>query len=292
MIGVSVTIIGTGALGSSLARALHEKGIEVYSLFNRSTERLEELTKTIKPKYSASFPEAIGQLGDIIFITVYDSSIQHVANKLEDLSDNFPNKTFAHCSGTKPSAVLSSLKEKRASTAAFHPVQTFTFQSKPDDFRNIYFDIEGDEKATNLLKEIAEKLGADYFKISPRAKPYLHAAGVMASNYLLALMEVSAAIAEMGGIEKEKAINALLPLAQKSMENAVSAAHLEDALSGPVVRGDDETVKKHLELLRENPKIYRLYKELGEETLKLAKRGGRLTDVELSQLANLLKKDM
>lgn len=289
MIDKSVTIIGTGALGSSLAKVFDEKGIIVYSLFNRSAESLEKLNEKINPAYSGRFPENFDQLGDIIFITTSDQNIKNVADELAELNDEYPNKIVVHCSGTESSAVLASLKNKGASTASFHPNQTFTKQSKPSDLKNIYFDIEGDERAAALLKQIAEKLGAHYFEVSQHAKPYLHAAGVMSSNYLFALLRLSADIAEMGGLERQNVIKAMLPLASKTIENARAAKQMSEAISGPIARGDDKTVAKHLELLRKDSKIYHLYRELGEETLKLAKQGRQLSDDELKQLGDLLK---
>lgn len=288
MIEERVTVIGTGALGSLLAKTFSAKEVEVYSLFNRSSSTLQKLSSTIKPTYSADFPTEIGQLGEIVFITIPDRYILNGANRLANIDNNFSNKTIVHCSGTKPAAVLDSLKEKGASTAAFHPIQTFSSQSKPNDFTNIYLDIEGDKKAKAVLKKLAKKLEAHCIEVSAEAKPYLHAAGVMTSNYLFSLLSLAASVGQQGGMDRQKVIQAMLPLAAKTVENAQSAERLTDALSGPIARGDDETVAKHLNLLSEDSKLYQLYQLLGKETLEIAKQNGQLTAGEQKQLSELL----
>lgn len=270
MIEKRVSIIGMGALGTVLAGALYEQGVELYSLFNRSEEPLNEVASRIKPVYSGRFPESVDQLGDLIFITTSDDAIKLTTNRLTRLHDNYSGNIIAHCSGTETSSALSALQSRGASVAAFHPIQTFTARSDTNDFNEIFFDLEGDQRAVDCLKGIAEALDARCFEVNPQAKPYLHAAGVTASNYLVALLEMAAVIAEMGDIDRKTAVEALLPLAQKSLDHVRNSAELKEALSGPVRRGDDGTVQKHLSLLEDNQDIQQLYQNLGKLTLKVA----------------------
>lgn len=289
MISEQVTIIGTGAVGSLLAKALYENNVQIYSLFNRSPQPLQLLDKIVNPRYSATFPKTYDQLGDLIFITTPDHSIQKAANKLAELFDNFSNKIVAHCSGSQPSSALSSLQKKGAFTAAFHPVQTFTPQSNPSDFCGIFFDVEGDKTAVAYLKEVAGVLNADSFEISPKAKPYLHAAGVAASNYLVALLDTASEIAQMGGMERKKAVEVLMPLVQKSLDNIKRSEHLSEALSGPIARGDVETVSRHIKLLGTNNEIQQFYKLLGKRTLELAVRNKNYSAEKSNALAKLFE---
>ncbi|HLR77135.1 MAG TPA: DUF2520 domain-containing protein, partial [Balneolaceae bacterium] len=170
-----------------------------------------------------------------------------------------------------------------------HPNQTFTAHSKPKDFNHIYFDIEGDERAVAVLEKVSRILNAHYFQITAKAKPYLHAAGVTASNYLVALLSLSASIAEKGGIERKKAISALMPLTQKTLDNAKKAANLEEAVSGPIVRGDVETVAGHIKLLESIPEIRRLYKLLGQLVLEIVQNGEKESDETRQTLIKILQ---
>lgn len=283
----SISIIGTGALGSVLAKALPSTKFPVKSLFNHSQHSVDRLTNQLQVEHSGTFPQKIEELGDIIFLTVPDRNIKEVAEKLAALSDDFSGFAVVHTSGNYTSKLLSPVEKKGAVTATFHPLQTFTRTSVPSDFEQIYIDVEGDARALALLKEIADELHCNVLEIDPSAKPYLHAAAVMASNYMVALMESAGQIARMGGINQEQALQALMPLAEKSMENISAGGNLTDALSGPIARGDVATVKEQLEILKQNPDLGILYKQLGKQLIEIKKSstGG---DENLKTIAQIL----
>lgn len=266
----NVSIIGTGALGSTLAKALSEQSISIKSLFNRSEEGLADLAEIVDADLFESFPTSEEQLGKLIFITVPDDQIPHVVNRFAALGDSFENYFFVHCSGNSPADVLSILSDKGANVASFHPLQTITKTSPPDSFKGIYFNIQGDSKAVALLGNIAAEFEAKWFEVSAQAKPFLHAAAVMASNYLVALLKASGDIAELGGLDSTEVKQAMLPLVMESLRNA-SSSELSNALTGPIARGDIKTVGKHLKMLEQNPDLLALYKQLGKKALELSK---------------------
>lgn len=286
---IKVTIIGTGALGSVLAKALFAKGIAIYSLFNRSSGPLKNLAAEVDCSLTGTFPRNYKELGNLIFMTTSDQVIKNTAKNIALLNKDFSEKTIVHCSGTESSRVLSPLQKKGAKIAAFHPVQTFTPDSKSEDFKSIYFDLEGDEESKILLKEIAKVLGSHWVDISIDSKKYLHAGAVMASNYLLAVLDTAAEIAKMGEIKKSEAQKIFLPLAHKSIENAVAANNLSEPISGPVARGDTSTIAAHIKLLRQNPEILRLYKELGMKTIKLAEKKDSISTEQQKKLTKLFQ---
>lgn len=283
-----VSIIGTGALGSVLARALYAHGFSIAGLYNRSVDNIKALKEETEAKSSGHFPKTISELGDTIFITVPDDSIDSVAEQLSELSDNFSGYIVVHCSGSKTSDVLSSLKRKSASVASFHPLQTFTASSSPADLSGIYFDIEADEEAFQFLEELAQTFESQTLRIEPSAKPWLHAAAVMSSNYLLALLDVSSSVAEAGGLNKRKARKALLPLVGQTLQNSENVDSLPKALSGPIARGDIDTVQEHLTLLEQSPEILALYKQLGMTVVTMAKAGNKISESEQGKLLQLL----
>lgn len=278
-----ITTIGTGALGATLARALHKNGYFIKSVFNRTVSEAEKLAGQLGVELTGSFPASAEETGALVFIAISDDAIREVAFKLSDKIVDFSGKTVVHCSGNETSAILDPLKKLKAVTAAFHPLQTFHKNSGADSFNDIYISLEGDEKAVHLLSGIANRLGSKVLPITPGAKPYLHAAAVMASNYLVALMEAAGEISGLGGIEQQQARKALMPLAKTALENT-SASDLSAVLSGPVARGDVSTVEKHLKLLEHNPELLSLYKTLGLQTLKLARKNNRLTLEESEEL--------
>lgn len=286
----AITIIGTGALGAVLARAFSGAGFSIKSLYNRSNAGLKELQDEVAATHSGNFPNEILALGEVIFITVSDQNIGDVVRKMDQLSDDFSDRIVVHCSGTKSSAALNMLRDKGAKVASFHPVQTFSSSSVPEDLKNIYFDVEGDAEAVAFLKGRAIYWQSEILNISKDAKPYFHAAAVFASNYMVTLIAAASEMAVMGNIDEKTARKALLPLMQKTFENCAAADDPVDVLSGPVARGDASTVARHLALLNQNPRLKRLYKVLGHETFRLTKSGVNET-ADREELEKLLDQD-
>lgn len=282
-----VSIIGTGALGSALARALTRQDIQIKSLYNRKVESSQRLGEDLEVNTVGKFPQKIEGLAPLTFLTVPDGSIRSVADELAVLQNDWTDFIIVHCSGTEPAAILSTLADKGAHIASFHPMQTFTNLSGPSDFKGISFDMEGDSEALSVLKSIAERLGALTFKVTPKAKRYLHASAVIASNYLVALLHASEQVASLGDLDTEAVRNALLPLMRQSLENT-GKGDLPDALSGPIARGDVETVSRHLQLLKPNSNLLSLYKQLGRQALHLASRKKTLTSQQITKLEKLL----
>jgi len=284
----SATIIGTGSLGSALAKALFENNYTITSLFNRRLRKAESIAREVGAEYFSEFPESAEELGSLIFLTVQDSEIAHSVDSLCRISDDFFGHTVVHCSGSKEASLLEPLRNKGARVAAFHPLQTFTAGSGTQDFRNIYFDVEADDNTYDRLREIADNLGGQTIRITAAAKPYLHAAAVMSSNYLVTLLDMSGKIAALGGINKEEAMQALLPLVRTTIQNIESKSTAK-ALTGPIKRGDAETVRLHLELLKRDKHLLNSYKKLGLETLQVSEDNRGLTRQKRSEMYRLLK---
>jgi predicted short-subunit dehydrogenase-like oxidoreductase (DUF2520 family) len=270
-----ISIIGAGSLGATLAKALIEKGWPVKSVFNRTQQKATILAEKLKISISENFPSSLTSLGKLVFITVSDDAISDIAHRLSELSDSFKGYTIVHCSGNESAKLLHHLKQKGAAVASFHPLQTFTPESDTEDFNGIYFSMQGDPKVFTVLAEIAKHLGANTFKVNESQKSHLHAAAVFASNYVTTLLDASVEVGSISGLPPEQVKNALLPLVETTLNN-VSKQSFEQALSGPIRRGDVTTVKKHIALLSEDSELQNLYCLLGLQTLKLAKHADQL----------------
>ncbi|MDX1617147.1 MAG: DUF2520 domain-containing protein [Balneolaceae bacterium] len=268
---LSITIVGTGALGRTLAQALYRNGIAIASLYNRTPAPASELAEQLGAAATGIFPSAREELGDVLFLTVPDDAVEQTALELTGRIGDLTGITVAHCSGNLTSRALKAATDRGATAAAFHPIQTFTYESGPADFEGIYISLEGDDAAVELLTGIAGRLGATPLPVSQEAKPFLHAGAVMASNYLVSLLDAAGKISELGGVEPMVARRALMPLVRTALENA-SSGNLPEALSGPIARGDVHTVRSHLNLLEHNPGLLSLYKQLGLRALELARK--------------------
>lgn len=281
------SVIGTGGLGTALTKALSAREIPIKSVFNRSMNKAQKLAQELSINKCGDFPSTIEELGDLVFITVADRAIEKVVNRLAKLDGDVETKTFVHCSGNESAGLLEPLKSKGAAVASFHPLQTFTNNFQPGDFSGIYFSLQGDDKAFPILKEVAQQLGAQTLEVTKEQKSNLHAAAVMASNYLNTLLNEAVEIGAAGNIPDSKVKEALLPLVQTTLKNAGKNAFAE-SLSGPIKRGDISTVKKHLALLEGRDELKKLYCVLGLHTVKLAESAGHLDGTTAEKMRKIL----
>lgn len=290
MDGTTVSVIGAGRLGTALAKTLHEKGVVVQSIYNRSGDA-GNLGKKLQARYVGTFPGQTDQLGSVTFITVADDAIAGTAQRLSELQGAWEQKTVMHCSGSASADVLKPLLEKGAVTAAFHPIQTFSNIADPTTFEDIFISLQGDKAAVETAAKLAKLLKAHPVAINAAEKSYLHAAAVFASNYLITLIDLAARTAGAGGMDPSTARKALIPLMKTTLNNAAQADHLEAVLSGPLTRGDVGTVEKHLELLQGDSELHQLYRVLGKHTLDLARRQSAFDAETEEKLEKLLSGD-
>ncbi len=291
MTSPAVSLIGTGALGSTLLRAFSRSNIPVRGCYNRSSSRARALRDELFPGgIAAEFPEGADELGELVLLTVPDQEIGKMAGRLSGLAETWKNHHVVHCSGTLTSGVLSPLQERGAGCASFHPLQTFTSSSDSEDFHDIYFGCEGNEETVSLLTDLADRLGASVLRVAPEEKPYIHLAAVFASNYVMALMHTAGKAGAEGGASPKPLRKALMPLMRQTADN-IARNGLENALSGPIARGDADTVKHHLELLADTPEMRELYLRLGREMLDLVKKNKNIPgDETMGQLEKLLER--
>ncbi|WP_445664993.1 Rossmann-like and DUF2520 domain-containing protein [Fodinibius sp. AD559] len=283
-----ITIIGVGGLGNSMAKALSTAGIPIKSIFNRTAVKAQKLADDLNVEISGCFPSDGSELGNLIFITVSDSAIEPVAGCLAGIADDFSTKTVVHCSGNESANLLKDIKSKGGSIASFHPLQTFTRQSELSDFEDIYFSLQGDKSAFPQLKQIAKKLGANTLKVTEGQKAHLHAAAVMASNYLNTLLDVAVETASVSDLAPDEAKKALMPLVKTTLEN-IEEQSFGEALSGPIKRGDIQTIRHHLDLLKDQPELLVLYRILGQRTVKLARKSQSIDQSTAQKMVNILE---
>ncbi len=268
----SIGLIGPGRLGKAFLRALNQAGHTISLVLGRHQNSLKPLQKDFPNCFLTTafrdWPPV-----DILLITVPDDSIENVTRQLAKSALNLRSVVVAHTSGAKASDVLAPLRGKGALVASIHPAQSFA--GTPDDaekFRGCTFAIEGDSRAAIILSDLAASLGGIPFKIPTQAKPLYHLACVMVSNYSTTLMDSGLSVLEQIGITRPKGKTILLPLLQTAAKN-LDSANPEDILTGPIARGDVETVKEHLEnLKKKNPGRLPVYISLGRETLNLARK--------------------
>lgn len=272
----SISIVGAGRLGGALAIALDRKNYKIVSVVARRFETAARAAQQISTATEILTAENIAEIpsSDIVFITTPDPEIEPTAARLA-ANRNFNSETiFLHTSGSLSSAVLSRLKNVGAKTGSLHPLVSVSDSSAgAERFAGAFFCVEGDAKAVEAAKQIVTDLGGESFEINPEFKTLYHAAALMTAGHLVALFDVAAETLSRCGIEESEARRILLPLARSAVEN-LGRQTPAAALTGTFSRADVETMRRHLESLREHETALRVYAELGKRSIELAREQG------------------
>jgi predicted short-subunit dehydrogenase-like oxidoreductase (DUF2520 family) len=211
--------------------------------------------------------------GELVLLTVPDDAIEGLCRRLASAGAFQPGAIVAHCSGALGSGVLQAAKDRGCHVGSLHPCQTFpTVPAAVAAMPGTYCFIEGDAPAAAALTRLARAIGGRPVRIAPGAKTLYHAAACAASNYLVTLMDFATDLGRAGGIGGQTLLRALAPLASATVDNVFRLGPAK-ALTGPIARGDERTVRGHLEAIRRaKPELASLYVALAGRTRLLAKR--------------------
>jgi len=272
----TVAIIGAGRVGGAVGRLLAQAGYAVTAVATRSRETAEQarafigagepLTDVVKAASSAA----------IIILTTPDGAIESACDAIAAGKGFRPGAVVAHTSGAQTMDLLSAAKDAGAYRAVLHPLQSIP--SMELGVRNIpgsYFRIEADPEASSVTRGLMKALGGIELKMpkwgSDKGSAALYHAGAVAvSNFFVALVDFGLRYYETLGANKEEALKAVLPLIKGTLAN-IESAGIPDALTGPIMRGDVETVKGHLQAMSERaPELLPLYRELARHTVMVA----------------------
>ena len=232
---ISVTLIGAGNVAQHLYKAFSiSQKVLIHQWFNRDLKRIECY------KNDVQITNNLSELNDadIFIISVSDDAIVDISKKLL-----FSDKLTLHTSGSINMHHL----DKKNHRGVFYPLQTFTENSKLD-FKDVPVCIEVERKSDyNIVKTLALELGGQTLRINSDQRAALHLAAVFVNNFTNQLFRVAHEITETQGVD----FDILKPLIS---ETAKKIQHISPymAQTGPALRGDETTIKKHLELLDEN----------------------------------------
>ena len=290
-----MNIIGSGKLGRTLARLLRDAGlVSIGSIYNRNIDSSESAQAFIGAGRAVNSIQGLSNdPAELWMLATSDDAIGCCAVQLAELSGiDWQKGIIFHSSGLKTSAELAPLQKLGAAIASIHPAHSFASpEHSLTSFPSTVCTLEGDERATNLLKPLFSAIGGQVTTIQPAAKPLYHAATVMASNYLIALIGASEALLEKAGIEKPMASAILAPLMQQSLQNGLKVGPV-NALTGPIARGDINTIQAHIKAIGQNiPELLSVYASMGTQTLKLAQNQGFLSEEELADIKKLLHEE-
>lgn len=273
----SINIIGCGRVGRALGSLFVRNSLFAkVTICNRSLESSSRaaafVPSAVVATELAELPEA-----DAWMIACTDGAIAQFAQQLAGLASVTPGTLVFHVSGALSSYELSPLKGRGAVLGSLHPVRSIASpELVVSSFAGTACAVEGEPKAVDALRLLVEKIGGKPFQVDSRSKLIYHAGHVFASNYLVTLIDVARRLYAEAGIPSEVVETMLPPIVRGAVDN-VCALGTTEALTGPVVRGDVDLVRKQLGSLQElQPEVAALYGELVGQTLHVAARRGHL----------------
>ncbi len=280
---VTIGFVGAGVLGSGLALALSAAGWRVNAIASRTSSSAERAASLIDGCVAMSSAQQVVDGCELVFITTPDSAIAEVARAVTWR----PGQGVAHCCGAASTELLDDAAGAGAAVGAMHPFQTFAAIDGPEQaaerLGGVTFAIAATGWLEKFLPNLATSLGGRGIEIPDGMRPLYHASAVLSCGYLSTLLDAAVGLWTSMGFTQEDGVRAAVPLAQATIE-AIERQGPANAATGPVVRGDAETVAAHLELLSQHaPHLLPLYRQLTESSLPLAREKG-VAEPQLEQL--------
>jgi predicted short-subunit dehydrogenase-like oxidoreductase (DUF2520 family) len=258
--------IGAGKVGTTLGKYFTERGHSVRGYFSSCGESAEAAARfTGSRAYESA--ERLAADSAVIFVTVPDKAIGDIWETLK--SADIQGKCICHCSGALSSRVFDGISARGAAGLSVHPLAAIN--SRWDSHRymhSVSFTVEGDAAAAADMKVFLRSMGNPAETIDADKKDAYHAGAVFLTNFVVALAHAGAALLRSCGPDREFVEGAARRLFFANAENICAHGAIE-ALTGPVERGDAETVRRHLECLEEPTRS--LYALLSRELLQVAK---------------------
>jgi len=266
----TLNIIGAGKVGQVLARQFQQHHIfTIQDVLNRSYASSAAACAFIGAGTALTSMSAM-RPADIYMISVADDQINACSEQLKQHHLLQPASIVFHCSGALDSRELG----LHHGAASLHPMRSFADPERvASEFAHTICTLEGDALATRVLNHALHQIEAEVIPITAENKTLYHAAGVFTSNYLVTLMDAALQTFEQAGISAELARKMAQPMAQETLNN-IFRIGAQRALTGPIARGDHNTVERHRQALQQwDSGMTDLYNQLAQATETMKRRG-------------------
>jgi predicted short-subunit dehydrogenase-like oxidoreductase (DUF2520 family) len=260
-----VAIVGAGRTGRTLGLLARRAGYPIGPVVCRTPERATEAAGFI----GGGTPGTELRGADLTLLCVPDGAISAVSARL----DLPPGAVVAHVCA----AFGADLLRPRRPAGALHPLRSFAEPAlAAERFPGTYCAVDGDPEAVAVLRALVAAIGGKPLSVRTDRKALYHAGAVFASNYVVAALEAAARCLGAAGVDRPDALAAAVSLADGTLGNA-RAAGIPGALTGPIERGDEGSVRRHVEAVgRDLPALSAPYAELGRLTVELALAKGSI----------------
>ncbi len=283
----SVLVLGAGPVAVAVARELRASGHDELALWARRTDAAQAAgAKAGVPSYSERWPACL-YAADTLVLAVRDDAPSSLARELAVAGVLRPSMCLLHCAGSiSGKAAFANLDV--AGVGLCHPLRAIA-TDMPGDFGETTFGIEGDDVGRATAARLAKRLGGAVLALEAEQVSAYHAAAAVASNYLVAVMDLAQSVLSSAGLDEAAARDAFASLAAGALAN-VRERGLPDALTGPIRRGDAQTVAGHVDALSRGPaEDLEAYRVLGRRCVALSTSCGDAEADKLAEIVELLE---
>jgi predicted short-subunit dehydrogenase-like oxidoreductase (DUF2520 family) len=283
-----VGVVGAGPVGTALGLAISRAGWPVTAVASRDAARRDEFRALVPGVRAFAEPASLLDEVDLLILAVPDDAIPVVAAGLRLYS----GQTLVHTSGLLDADVLDPALSAGSRVGAFHPLVSFAadVERSVAGLKGATIAIEGDDATLGLLADLAEAIGGVPVRLPRGAKPAYHAAAVLASGGLIALLDAVATLGAVAGLDEEGSLAVYGRLVEQTLANA-RAVGIGPALTGPITRGDAGTVEAHLETLAMYaPGVLDLYRAAAQRELRIVEERRTLSPDQMERVRAALAK--
>jgi predicted short-subunit dehydrogenase-like oxidoreductase (DUF2520 family) len=284
-----VGIIGAGAVGTALGVAIDRAGWRVASVSSRDLGRLRHFCELVPGAVAVLEPTAVLNSVDLAILAVPDDAISAVVGPLR----LYGGQALVHTSGLLGPEILEPAGAAGSHIGSFHPLVSFTLgdvERSVAALRGATISLEGDDRLIGLLAELALALGGVPVRLAAGSKAAYHAAAVLASGGLVALLDAIVSLGAVAGMDERGSLAVYGRLMEQTLANAREIG-VSASLTGPITRGDVGTLDAHLAVLaRLAPGVLEFYAAAARREIGIAEERGVLTPEQLGRLRAALAK--
>jgi len=280
-----IGVVGAGRVGAVLSAALRAKGHEIVAAAGESTASLTRV-QTLLPGVPVDKPTAVARACDLLLLTVPDDMLGNVVSMLSASGAIRQGQYVVHTSGRHGLAVLDPAAARGAHVLAMHPAMTFTGTSLDlGRLSGCMFGVTAARDTKTLAMDLVADLGGTVVWVPESKRTLYHAGLAHGANHLVTLVAQAMDLLSASGADDPA--GTLRPLLTAALENALE--HGDAALTGPIVRGDVETVRAHLaDIAAESPDTLESYVVMARATANRAVLDGRLLPIRAAKLVGIL----
>ena len=283
-----IGFVGAGPVGTAFGVRLSQQNYEVIAVYDLNRAAVKRFARAVPGCEVCRTSQEIADKAELVFITTPDDVIPKVAAQ----ASWHAGQAVLHCSGACSTDILEPARHQGAMVGSIHPCQTFaSIEQAVDNLPGSTFAVQADEPLLSILKEVTAALQGTWVYLTADDKALYHVAAAIACNYVYTVVKLAVDLWQNFGKSSAEATEAYLPLLRGTVNN-IGSVGFPGCLTGPIARGDLDTIGRHLDALAKRaPSHLQLYKALGMATIPIALEKGTIDQKVAERLRELLSPD-